>query len=74
MKFNVTDIEFDYKDSKLTFAEEIEIRDLALGVYEADNDDDLMDEITAAVGHLFMNDGDYLFLFCPVTRAFFPSG
>ena len=50
MKFNVTDIEFDYKDAKLTFAEEIEIRDLALGVYEADNDDDLMDEITATTG------------------------
>ena len=41
MKFNVTDIEFDYKESKLTFDEEIEIRDLALGVYEADDDNDL---------------------------------
>lgn len=55
MKFNVTDIEFDYKDSKLTFAEEIEIRDLALGVYEADNDDDLMDEITATTGYEVIN-------------------
>ena len=42
MKFNVSDIEFDFKDSKLTFAEEIAVRDLALGVYESDNDDDLM--------------------------------
>ena len=41
MKFNVTDIEFDYKESKLTFDEEIEIRDLALGVYEANDDNDL---------------------------------
>ena len=44
MKFNVTDIEFDFDDdyaeeSKLTFDEEIAIRDLALGVWEADNDD-----------------------------------
>ena len=55
MIFNVTVIEFDYKDSKLTFAEEIEIRDLALGVYEADNDDDLMDEITATTGYEVIN-------------------
>ena len=55
MKFNVTDIEFDYKDAKLTFAEEIEIRDLALGVYEADNDDDMMDEITATTGYEVIN-------------------
>ena len=51
MIYNVTDIEFDYKESKLTFDEEIEIRDLALGVYEADNDDDLLDEITATTGY-----------------------
>ena len=47
MIYNVTDIEFYFDDSKLTYDEEIEIRDLALGVYEADNDDDLLDEITA---------------------------
>ena len=51
MIFNVTDIEFDFKDSKLTFAEEIALRDLALGVYETDNDDDLMDTITAETGY-----------------------
>ena len=50
MKYNVTDIEFHFDDSKLTYDEEIEIRDLALGVYEADNDDDLCDEITASTG------------------------
>ena len=55
MIFNVTDIEFDFKDSKLTFAEEIALRDLALGVYEADNDDDLMDTITAETGYEVVN-------------------
>ena len=60
MKFNVTDIEFDFDDdyaeeSKLTFDEEIAIRDLALGVWEADNDDDLLDEITTATGWCIKN-------------------
>ena len=55
MKFNVTDIEFDYKESKLTFDEEIEIRDLALGVYEANDDNDLLDEITATTGYDIVN-------------------
>ena len=60
MKFNVTEIEFDFEDdyceeSKLTFDEEIEIRDLALGVYEADDDNDLLDEITAATGWCIKN-------------------
>ena len=60
MKFNVTEVEFDFDDdyaeeSKLTFDEEIEIRDLALGVWEADNDDDLLDEITTATGWCIKN-------------------
>ena len=55
MKFNVTEIEFDFDDdyaeeSKLTFDEEIEIRDLALGVWDADDEDDLIEEITASTG------------------------
>ena len=55
MKFNVTEVEFDFDDdyaeeSKLTFDEEIEIRDLALGVWDADDEDDLIEEITAAAG------------------------
>ena len=55
MKFNVTDIEFDFADdyaeeSKLTFDEEIEIRDLALGVWDADDEDDLIEEVTTACG------------------------
>ena len=55
MKFNVTDIEFDFDDdyaeeSKLTFDEEIEIRDLALGVWDAEDEDDLIEEVTTACG------------------------
>ena len=55
MKFNVREVEFDFDDdyaeeSKLTFDEEIELRDLALGVWEADDEDDLIEESTAASG------------------------
>ena len=55
MKFNVTEIEFDLDDDyangfDLTFDEEIELRDLTLGVWEADSEDDLIEEITAARG------------------------
>ena len=55
MKFNVTEVEFDFDDdyaeeSKLTFDEEIEIRDLALGVWAADDEDDLIEEVTTACG------------------------
>ena len=55
MKFNVREVEFDFDDdyaeeSKLTYDEEIELRDLALGVWEADDEDDLIEEITTASG------------------------
>tara|TARA_B100000424_G_scaffold237541_1_gene203099 strand:+ start:95 stop:301 length:207 start_codon:yes stop_codon:yes gene_type:complete len=55
MKYNVTEVEFDFNDSlseeyQLTFDEEIEIRDLALGVWEADDEDELIEEITATAG------------------------
>ena len=57
MKYNVTEIEFDFDewyernwDNKLTFDEEIEVRDLALGVWEADDEDDLIEEVTTAAG------------------------
>ena len=56
MMYDVTDIEFDFDDGNdgesypLTFEEEIGIRDSALGVWEADNEDDLIEEITAAAG------------------------
>ena len=55
MKFNVTEIEFDLNDSlseeyQLTFDDEIALRDDALGVWEADDEDDLIEEITTATG------------------------
>ena len=55
MKYNVTDIEFDLNDSlseeySLSFDEEIALRDSALGVWEADNEDDLIEEITTSSG------------------------
>ena len=62
MKYNVTEIEFDFDewyernwDNKLTFDEEIEVRDLALGVWEADDEDDLLEEITTACGWCIKN-------------------
>ena len=57
MKYNVTEVEFDFDewyernwDNKLTFDEEIAVRDMALGVWEADDEDDLLEEITTACG------------------------
>jgi len=52
MKFNVTEVEFDFDldYAKLTFDEEIEVRDLALGVWDADDEDDLIEEVTTASG------------------------
>ena len=60
MKYNVTEVEFDFDDdyaeeSKLTFDEEIEIRDLALGVWDADDEDDLIEEVTTACGWCIKN-------------------
>ena len=52
MKFNVIEVEFDFSDSQgsISFDEEIEARDLALGVWEADDEDDLIEEVTTASG------------------------
>ena len=57
MKFNVTDIEFDFDDGncneeeyQLTFDDEIALRYDALGVGEADDEDDLIEEVTTASG------------------------
>ena len=52
MKFNVTEVEFDFDldYAKLTFDEEIEVRYLALGVWDADDEDDLIEEVTTASG------------------------
>ena len=62
MKYNVTEVEFDFDDwyqrnwdNKLTFDEEIEIRDLALGVWDADDEDDLIEEVTTACGWCIKN-------------------
>ena len=62
MKYLVTDIEF-YLDEigdgdpslQITFDEEIAIRDSALGVWEADDENDLLDEITTATGYEITN-------------------
>jgi len=59
--YNVTEVEFDFDDgiklddSKLTFDEERDIHDLALGVWEANDENDLIDEITAATGWTISN-------------------
>ena len=57
MKFNVTEVEFDFDEFgdgtpewQLTFDEEREIHDLALGIYEADDENDLREEIIASSG------------------------
>ena len=57
MKFNVTEIEFETdlgtgikEEYAISFEEEIELRDLALGVWDADDEDDLIEEITTASG------------------------
>ena len=57
MTYLVTDIEFDFTDSQgsITFEDEIEARDLALGVWEADDEDDLIEEITTRSGWCIKN-------------------
>ena len=57
MKFNVTEVEFDFTDSQgtISFEDEIEARDSALGVWEADDEDDLIEEITSAAGWCIRN-------------------
>ena len=62
MKFLVTDIEFDFDEIgdgnpewQLSYDEQVEIRDQHLGVWEADDDDDMIDEITTASGYCIRN-------------------
>ncbi len=55
MKFNVTDIEFDLNDSlseeySLSFEEEIELHDSALGIWDTLDEDDLIEQITELSG------------------------
>ena len=57
MKFNVSEIEFDFDDSefepelKLNQTEKDAITLDNLGVWEADDEDDLVEEITCASGY-----------------------
>ena len=57
MKFNVTEIEFETdlgtgikEEYAISFEEEIALRDMALGIYEADDEDDLLEIITDGAG------------------------
>ena len=63
MKFLVTEVEFDLqddydmsKDDRLEFNElQIELEDQTVGVWEADDEDDLIEKITAASGWCIKN-------------------
>jgi hypothetical protein len=51
MKFIVNDIQFDFSGSDdVTMNEKIDITDESLGLWDADDEDDLIDEITTATG------------------------
>ena len=54
MKYNVTEVEFDFDDGDfddpITFEEQVQITYDNLGVWEADDEDDLIEEITTASG------------------------
>ena len=58
MKFLVTEVEFDLqddydmsKDDRLEFDElQVELEDKTVGVWEADDEDDLIEEITTVSG------------------------
>ena len=54
MKFNVTEIEFDFDDGDfddpITLEEQVQITYDNLGVWDADDEDDLIEEVTTASG------------------------
>ena len=51
MKFVVNDIQFDFSGSDdLTMNEKIDITDDSLGLWDADDENDLVEEITCATG------------------------
>ena len=52
MKFNVTEVEFDFTDSQgeLDEWEQDQIVKNNIGVWEADDEDDLIEEITTSTG------------------------
>ena len=55
MRFDVTEIEFDFDDAyseeyTLTFDEERELHDAALGIWDTLDEDDLIEQITQLSG------------------------
>ena len=50
MQFQVNHIQFDFDDEDLTNDEKIDILDDNIGMWEADDEDDLIDEISTASG------------------------
>ena len=53
MKFNVTKVEFDFSDAtdeQISQEEKDSITQNNLGVWEADDEDDLIEEVTTASG------------------------
>ena len=57
MKFLVTDIEFDFEDSQgeIHLDDQYQTTFDSLGVWEADDEDDLIEEITASTGWCIKN-------------------
>tara|TARA_B100000212_G_scaffold291496_1_gene233239 strand:+ start:404 stop:604 length:201 start_codon:yes stop_codon:yes gene_type:complete len=58
MKFLVTNIAYDFNDcidEPLSLEEQFEITNETLGVWEADDEDDLLEEITACSGWCIEN-------------------
>ena len=58
MKFLVTNISYDFNDSidePLSLEEQFEITNDTLGVWEAEDEDDLLEEITACSGWCIEN-------------------
>ena len=58
MKFLVTNIAYDFNDSieePLSLEEQFEITNETLGVWEAEDEDDLLEEITACSGWCIEN-------------------
>ena len=53
MKFLVTNIAYDFEDSfeePLSLEEQLDITNETIGVWEAEDEDDLLEEITSACG------------------------
>ena len=52
MKYNVTYVQFDFDegdiDDPITFEEQVQITNDHLGVWDADDEDDLIEEVTTA--------------------------